>query len=56
MPGVVQVVVTRNAAGVERYACNVAAELIRRDWTVSVVGGDPELVPALLPEEVRWLP
>lgn len=56
MPRVVHVAVTRNAAGVERYVCAVAVELAKRDWAVSVVGGDPERIPALLPEEVRWLP
>ena len=56
MPTVIQVVVTANAAGVERYVCTIAAELAERDWDVSVVGGSPALMPTALGARVRWLP
>jgi glycosyltransferase involved in cell wall biosynthesis len=56
MPSVVHVVVTRNAAGVERYVCAAAGGLVERGWEVSVIGGDPDLMPGLLADGVRWLP
>lgn len=36
-------------AGVERYVCDVAGELVRRGCRVGVVGGDPERMKAELP-------
>jgi glycosyltransferase involved in cell wall biosynthesis len=56
MPSVVHVVVTAKLAGVERYVCNTSIELAERGWDVSVVGGDPARMPAVLGRRIRWLP
>ena len=56
MPRVVHVVVTANAAGVERYVGTTAAELAERDWEVSVVGGAPTFMASALGDRIRWLP
>jgi glycosyltransferase involved in cell wall biosynthesis len=49
---VVQVVVTDNFAGVERYVCQVAGELSRRGHQVHTIGGDPGRMRAELPDPV----
>jgi glycosyltransferase involved in cell wall biosynthesis len=49
---VVQVVVTDNFAGVERYVCQVAGELSRRGHQVHTIGGDPRRMRAELPDSV----
>lgn len=55
-PRVVQVVVTRDFAGVERHVCDLANELTRRGWETAVVGGDGRRMRLALLPEVRWLP
>lgn len=52
---VVHVVRSDSFAGVERYICDVSAELVRRGWDVSVVGGDPDLMSRELPGAVEHL-
>jgi glycosyltransferase involved in cell wall biosynthesis len=47
---------TEQFAGVERYVCDVATETARRGWDVAVVGGDPQHMPAVLGDRVRWEP
>jgi glycosyltransferase involved in cell wall biosynthesis len=49
---VVQVVVTDNFAGVERYVCQVAGELSRRGHQLHTIGGDPRRMRAELPDSV----
>jgi glycosyltransferase involved in cell wall biosynthesis len=49
---VVQVVVTANFAGVERYVCQVAGELSQRGHEVRTIGGDPRRMRAELPDSV----
>lgn len=56
MPSVVHLIVTANFAGAERHVSDVAVETARRDWNVTVVGGDPRHVPLVLGDRVRWLP
>lgn len=56
MPSVVHVVTTANFAGVERYVAAAAVETTARGWDVTVVGGHPQLMPARLGSDVRWLP
>src|SRR5436190_13872100 len=56
MPSVVHVVTTDKFAGVERYVCNTAAELARRGWDVTVIGGDARHMPSALGRDVAWLP
>src|SRR4051812_2379906 len=53
---VVQAVRSDGFAGVERYICYVAAELMCRDWRVTVVGGDPRGMARQLPEGVGFRP
>ena len=56
MPSVVHIVVTGRFAGVERYVCDVATETASRGWDVTVVGGHPQHMPAMLGDRVRWEP
>lgn len=56
MPHVCHVVTTGRFAGVERYVCDVAAEIARRDWEVSVVGGDAGVMPTVLDGRAHWMP
>ena len=53
---IVQVVVTENFAGTERYVCDVANELARRGWETAVVGGAPEAMRATLLPDAEWHP
>lgn len=53
---VTHVVRSHGFAGVERYVCDTVAELARRGWDATVIGGDPELMRAALPEQVGFLP
>lgn len=50
------VIVTGKFAGAERYVCDVANETAARGWETTVVGGDPEHVPAATSDRVRCLP
>jgi glycosyltransferase involved in cell wall biosynthesis len=56
VPRIVQVVVTDRFAGVERYVTEISRELAGRGWDVTVVGGDPSVLPRLTGRDVRWLP
>lgn len=53
---VVHVIRSDSFAGVERYVCDTAAELARRGWSVSVIGGHPELMRRALPTTVEFMP
>lgn len=53
---VVQVVRSDSFAGVERYICDVSAELVTRGWEVAVIGGDPAMMVRTLPPTVRHVP
>jgi glycosyltransferase involved in cell wall biosynthesis len=53
---IAHVVTTGRFAGTERYVVDVGGELAARGHRVTVVGGDPGAVPALLPAGVRWRP
>ena len=50
------VLVSGAFAGTERYVCEVTAELVRRRHDVVVVGGSPDVMPALLATGVVWRP
>jgi glycosyltransferase involved in cell wall biosynthesis len=56
MAKVVHVITTGNFAGAERYVCNIASEMVARGWETSIVGGDPQRLPATVNGDVRWLP
>lgn len=51
----VQAVRSDSFAGVERYLCDVTAELTRRGWAVTVIGGDPHQMTSSLPANVPHL-
>jgi glycosyltransferase involved in cell wall biosynthesis len=53
---IVQVVRSNSFAGVERYVCDVAGELSRRGWRVTVIGGDRRQMRAELPVDVAHRP
>ncbi|MCW2528977.1 MAG: group 1 glycosyl transferase [Pseudonocardiales bacterium] len=50
---VVQVIRSDSFAGVERYVCDIAGELFRRGWKVTVIGGDRVQMRAELPVGVE---
>jgi glycosyltransferase involved in cell wall biosynthesis len=53
---VVHVVRSDGFAGVERYIADAAAELSRRGWRVTVIGGDPAAMRRELPDQVAHEP
>ena len=53
---IAHVLVTGTFAGTERYVCDVARESAALGHDVTVVGGDPLLVPQHAGNAVRWLP
>lgn len=56
MPRVLQVVVTDNFAGTERYVVNLSMCLAEAGWGVTVVGGQQDRMTTLLSDAVEWLP
>jgi glycosyltransferase involved in cell wall biosynthesis len=53
---VVQVVRSDGFAGVERYVASTAAELLARNWDVTVIGGDPSRMTSELPAGTDFRP
>jgi glycosyltransferase involved in cell wall biosynthesis len=53
---VVQVVRSGSFAGVERYVADISAELARRGWMVTVLGGDSRRMRAQLPATIDHHP
>lgn len=51
---VLHVVCTDAFAGVERYVSTLAAAQAELGWSVAVIGGSPELMPAALGDRVTW--
>lgn len=56
MPRVLQVIVTDNFAGAERYVVNLSRSLAALGWEATVVGGRRDRMAELLGPDIRWLP